>query len=187
MTSNVALKEWALVVQAMASGRQLLLVRKGGIRDPRGAFQLAHREFFLYPTLEHQSPEAVRPEFQNEFRESPSPPGDSDQVALSVYGGVAFCAQVREPAQLAGLEKYHIWKPEFFEERMIYRPQSPTLVVVLRAYRLPSPHVIPVESSYAGCKSWVPLSRTLSLQGISPVVENRRFREALEEISAKIS
>lgn len=201
MTSNIALKEWSIVVEALGSGEQLLLVRKGGIRDPKGAFQLKHREFLLYPTFEHQHEEAIRPEFRERFRpattqegEVAGPPlaaatalGESvQQVPLKVYAGVALCAEIRDPDKLQGLERYHIWQPQFFADRMRYRPQEPTLVVVVRAYRLKEPVHLPVKAEYVGCKSWVPLSTAIPIETAEPVVENQRFRKALNEISARL-
>jgi hypothetical protein len=188
--SAVALKEWAVVVEALARGEQMILVRKGGIRDPKGCFQLQHREFFLYPTWEHQNEvaaKAIRPEFQERFRVLLTQPANSATVPLRVYAGVGYIGEVRDPKQLAGLERYHIWTPEFFEERMRYRPQAPTLVVALRAYRLKQPMEHPVKPEYAGCKSWVPLGEELVVEDPEPVVENRRFRAALEEITAHLS
>lgn len=182
----MALKEWAVVVEALGQGQQILLIRKGGIQDPQGAFHLEHREFFLYPTLEHQNEEAVRPEFRQRFKESLAAPKESKAVSLGVYGGVSYVGQIRDPKQLEDLERYHIWTPEFFEKRLQYRPAAPTVVVVLRAYRLPKiiPH--PVQPEYIGCKSWVELSESLPVEGAQPVVDNQRFRTALVEISSRL-
>ncbi len=186
ITSHVALKEWAVVVEALASGDHLLLLRKGGIQDPKGIFQLEHREFLLYPTLEHQEQGMVRSPFRERFQQAFAEPADLTQVPFRVYGGVAFCGQVRSASQLAGLEKYHIWTPEFLEERMKYRPQAPTLLVLVRAYRLSLPMLRPVKPEHAGCKSWVKLDEPVPVEGAQPVVENRRFREVLEEVAARV-
>ena len=35
-----ALKEWAVVARALGSGRQTLLLRKGGIHERRGEFEV---------------------------------------------------------------------------------------------------------------------------------------------------
>ncbi len=185
MTSSVALKEWAVVVEALGTGQQLILVRKGGIRDPKGAFSLQHREFLLYPTQEHQKESQVRPEFRQHFCQGSPLTSDPAGIDFKVYGGIAFCGQIRDPEQLGGLERYHIWTPEFFKERMQYRPQAPTWVAVLRAYRLPKPIRHPAKPEYAGCKSWVPLTEAIPVEGAEPVVDNRRFRQSLEEITAR--
>lgn len=189
MTSNIALKEWAVVVEALAEGEQVLLLRKGGIRDPKGAFQLEHREFFLYPTWEHQSehPESrIRPEFWIRYKPLLARSHPEETVPLKVYAGIAYCGPVRDPKQLEGLEKYHVWTPEFIRERMKYRPQAPMLAVVLRAYRLKKEISQPVRPEYAGCKSWVPLSAALPVEETIPVIDNIRFRKALEEISRRL-
>ena len=189
MTSTIALKEWAVVVEALAEGQQLLLLRKGGIRDPKGAFQLEHREFFLYPTWEHQSeaPESkVRAEFRERYKGLFAQGCSLETIPLKIYAGVAYCAEVQDPKRLEGLRRYYIWTPEFIQERMKYRPQAPTLAVVLRVYRLMKeiPHLFRPE--YAGCKSWVPLGQALPIEGAVPIVDNQRFRKSLEEISGQL-
>ena len=51
---QVALKEWAVTVNALAEGAQILLLRKGGIHEEGKDFRVIHPEFLLYPTYEHQ-------------------------------------------------------------------------------------------------------------------------------------
>lgn len=184
MTSRMALKEWAVVVQAIGSGRQLLLLRKGGIRDPRGEFELEHREFLLYPTWEHQAPEHVRPECRTPMPPAPAP---LDPVEFRVYAGVALTWELRDPAVVDSLQRYHVWTPEFVAQRMRYRPQAPTLLVVVRAYRLKRPARRDARPEDAGCKSWVPLAEPVDVEGAEPVLDNRRFRAALEEIYGKVA
>jgi len=183
LNSKIALKEWAALVEAIGRGEQLLLVRKGGIADPGEGFQLKHREFFLYPTWEHQAEEHFRPEFRERFRKLPPEGGP---VRLQVYAGVAYQKEVKDHSVLAGLEKYHLWSPEFLEQRVRYKPELPTQVLVLRAYRIPKPVLHPVRPEYAGCKSWVELSEEIALKGAEPVLENRRFIAALEEITSRL-
>ncbi|MGH9628683.1 MAG: DUF1802 family protein, partial [Bryobacteraceae bacterium] len=60
---NIALKEWASVVSALGTGRQILLLRKGGIVEARrGGFELRHHEFLFFPTYEHQHADSLKPE-----------------------------------------------------------------------------------------------------------------------------
>ena len=178
-----------MVVEALAEGEQILLLRKGGIRDPKGVFQLEHREFFLYPTWEHQSEHPqirIRPEFRQRYGPLFAPSHPAETVSLKIYAGVAYCGLVRDPTRMEGVEKYHIWTPEFIQERMRYRPQSPIVAVVLRCYRLKKEILLPVRPEYAGCKSWVPLSAALPVEEAIPVVDNQRFRRALEAISGRL-
>jgi hypothetical protein len=42
----MAFKEWAVVCEALGSGRQSVILRKGGIAEGREGFAFLHREFF---------------------------------------------------------------------------------------------------------------------------------------------
>ena len=184
MTSQVALKEWAVVVAAIAQGKQCLLLRKGGIADPDETFRLEHREFFLFPTFEHQKRSQVRPEFHGLFDEVVAHPPAAGQVTFPLYVGVAGHWRVAAAEPLTGLDSLHIWTPEFFRERLAYKPEIPTVAVLIRAYQLPKPPTLPNRPEYAGCRSWVPLAEPQPIEGAIPVIENRKFRQLLEEASA---
>ena len=84
---RIALKEWAVVIDALARGRQVFLLRKGGIAEGRDGFELSHREFLFYPTWEHQQAGLIRPEFREDFERSrpPSP----NLVPVKYIGKVA--------------------------------------------------------------------------------------------------
>jgi hypothetical protein len=60
--SDLALKEWAVAVKALGTGKQILILRKGGIHRDDKEFRLVHPEFLLYPTYEHQKRELLDPE-----------------------------------------------------------------------------------------------------------------------------
>src|SRR6476469_947176 len=51
----IALKEWATVCHALETGRQMLLLRKGGIYEAAGEFELENPQFLLFPTYLHQN------------------------------------------------------------------------------------------------------------------------------------
>ncbi|HEX8464312.1 MAG TPA: DUF1802 family protein, partial [Abditibacterium sp.] len=78
---NVALKEWAITCEALAQGRQLVLLRKGGLLDEDGSFSLEHGQFFLLPTYLHQEEALVKPEHRDLFAAAQKLPGESLQVA----------------------------------------------------------------------------------------------------------
>ncbi|MQG56904.1 MAG: DUF1802 family protein [SAR202 cluster bacterium] len=44
-TSNMALKEWAVADRALGGGRQILILRKGGIHRDDKDFRIVHPEF----------------------------------------------------------------------------------------------------------------------------------------------
>src|SRR5690349_21807542 len=60
-----AYKEWAAICLALAQGKQSLLLRKGGIAEPNGEFQVEHMRFWLLPTYAHQQEaDGLQPEAQ---------------------------------------------------------------------------------------------------------------------------
>ncbi|SVB06991.1 uncharacterized protein METZ01_LOCUS159845, partial [marine metagenome] len=46
---QIAFKEWAVVVEAIGSGRQIVILRKGGIAEGVGGFKAEHDRFWLFP------------------------------------------------------------------------------------------------------------------------------------------
>ena len=68
--SNLALKEWSLAVEALAQGEQILILRKGGIRETEKDFKVIHPEFLLYPTYEHQNSDLIKPQYNKQFQDS---------------------------------------------------------------------------------------------------------------------
>ncbi|HTA30560.1 MAG TPA: DUF1802 family protein, partial [Candidatus Cybelea sp.] len=66
---RVAFKEWAVVVDALLRGGQIVLLRKGGLREGPGGFKIEHPEFLLFPTLFHQQRQSVIPAAQSRFDE----------------------------------------------------------------------------------------------------------------------
>jgi hypothetical protein len=50
-----------VVVDALARGEQVLILRKGGIHEQRGEFRVSHREFWLFPTQYHEAESSVIP------------------------------------------------------------------------------------------------------------------------------
>ena len=62
---STALKEWALVGQALLRGEQLVLIRKGGLIEPGSSgFTVRSPVFLFYPTFEHQTVNYVREPFR---------------------------------------------------------------------------------------------------------------------------
>src|ERR1700722_8531099 len=105
---NVALKEWASVVRALETGRQIILLRKGGILEQgeKRQFQMDQKEFLLFPTYLHQSRGELKPEI--EFEPASSEPGD---VLITAAGIVSDIIQVESRKQIDRLDDEHIWTP----------------------------------------------------------------------------
>ncbi len=70
--NRYALKEWAVVIGALISGRQSVLFRKGGITGDQSDFAVEHKEFFLYSTCLHEAAERIMPEAAKDLDETVS-------------------------------------------------------------------------------------------------------------------
>ena len=72
---RMAFKEWGVVVDALGSGEQIVVLRKGGIAEGREGFQVEHEKFWLFPTRFHQQAEGVVESAQVRFSELDWPVG----------------------------------------------------------------------------------------------------------------
>src|SRR5580693_4932558 len=115
---QIALKEWASVCAALESGRQMLLLRKGGIYESAGEFELENREFLLFPTYLHQNLTMLKPEAHADFEPKTAEP---EQVRLSAAGVVTDIIPVRSRAQIDALNEEHIWASPLIDMRFNYK------------------------------------------------------------------
>ena len=65
-----ALKEWATVVNALETGDQTVLLRKGGILEDSSGFVVESEKFFLFPTFEHQETKHLKPQFHKHLEDA---------------------------------------------------------------------------------------------------------------------
>ncbi len=184
--SSLALKEWAVVVQALAVGKQILLLRKGGLYERHGRFSTDPREFFFFPTSVHQMEQGVVSEAAPELRAALQARPLEDQLVLAHYATVADVRWLDAREQLATLDGLHCWTPETIEKRFTYK--TPGLYLfLLRMYRLPQAYTLPMLKRYAGCRSWVELGAPLSTAGAAPVLDDKTFAMKMSEIKARLS
>ena len=73
---SIGLKEWAAVSKALATGRQVVLLRKGGIHEAAGEFEVDHRQFLLFPTYLHQNLAMLKPADREGFESSGAEPAE---------------------------------------------------------------------------------------------------------------
>ncbi|MBI4308206.1 MAG: DUF1802 family protein [Chloroflexi bacterium] len=180
-----ALKEWAITVKALNEGRQVLLLRKGGVHAADRQFRVEAPEFLLYSTYEHQRADLLKPEYQPELaRLLAEGAKDAETVTISHYARVTDVFQVTDRGVVEALSPCYIWTITYAEERLNWRPRSPLYVLLLRVYRLAEPRVLPVLSAYAGCKSWLDLAEGIPLAGLTPVLSDGEYERRTRQIKA---
>ncbi len=181
-TLTTALKEWAVVQRSLLEGHQIVLLRKGGLIEDTGDFDLKARQFLIYPTYEHETERAedLQPCFGQWLREEEArklPPGE---IRIEAAAEVSDVVRVGDRAKLLNLAPQHIWSRQFIDGRYDWEPYKPVFVLLLRAYRLPSPIVLPVTRAYGGCRSWIELAEPVSTAGAVPAVSDERYARRRE-------
>ncbi|MFC4600480.1 DUF1802 family protein [Cohnella hongkongensis] len=186
MTTKIALREWAVAVKALESGRQIVVLRKGGIAEETKEFKLRSPRFYLFPSFEHQRPHLVIPEAaetvkatQDEAAETPG------AVRITAFAEAEEDLELSDAETLKRLEGLHIWTEDYAEERLKWKKTKPLHVLILRVYRLDEPQTIPIRDSYGGCKSWIEI-QDLNDCSMRPVLEDEEFRRRSEEIRNRI-
>jgi hypothetical protein len=180
---QIALKEWATVCQALESGRQMLLLRKGGIYEAAGEFELENPQFLLFPTYLHQNLNMLKPDAQAGFEPRAAEPA---QIRVSAAGEMTDIVQLKSRSQMDALEAEHVWTAPLIDMRFNYKPQNPLYLMLVRAYRLAEPVTVENTPAYAGCKSWVPLEEVITTGDARPVVDDTTYEARRRSMLAKI-
>jgi len=200
----IALKEWAIICKALEEGKQILLLRKGGIMEYRKGFEVKHNEFLLYPTFEHQSIESIKAEYKEKIKEI------SEEHNISYYNNrkkidendnnfniasnniIKLLAKVEDVIEisdkftLSGLRDYHIWSDEYVTMRMNYNPSKPMNVLLLRIYKLRKPLIVDINDKWAGCKSWIDIETDREFQNSLKLNEQNIDYDNYESNSNKV-
>src|SRR5579872_5547652 len=143
------------MVDALAAGDIICIVRKGGIRD-RNGFALRHDRFVLYPTRFHQSTDLLARQLVPHVERSHQGMAADGHVRIEYIAQVAVSVAVTDVAHLAPVQHELGLSLSAVHSRFFYREPGLTLAA-LRVGRLRTPIVVPELRRYAGCVSWLEL------------------------------
>lgn len=172
-----AFKEWAVVCDALARGRQIVILRKGGILEARSGFALESREFLLFPSYVHQDASQV-----TEGTPSPRP----DPVRITHLARVIEAKKIEDRTALHRLRPFHIYSDAIVEERFSRWQDAGVHALLVRVARLPSPLDVPRAGSYEGCKSWFDLQIEADPRRATDVLSDEAFAKLKAKALAAI-
>jgi hypothetical protein len=172
---RTAFKEWAVIVDALGQGAQILILRKGGISEGGEGFRPGPSEFFLFPTLFHQQRESVLPSAQARYDQILPLHREAAAIRIESFARVADWRLLRERTDAERLRGQHVWRDEVVTQRFDWGRDKSIHALAVRVYRLPAPVILPSIPAYAGCKSWIELERELDLAGAVPVLDDVSF------------
>ncbi|HEY3914706.1 MAG TPA: DUF1802 family protein [Verrucomicrobiae bacterium] len=175
-----AFKEWAVVVDSLSRGQQIMIFRKGGISEGRRGFEVENENFWLFPTIFHQQRDSVIPTAQARFDELARNFPPADVLRLEVFAHVTAWRRLDDLASAERLRGQHIWRDEVIAERFDWGRSKQIHALAVRVYRLPKPIELPMRDSYGGCKSWIELEEDINTEGAQPVLDSTAFAAKLE-------
>jgi hypothetical protein len=150
-----AFKEWAVIVRALLAGEQILDVRKGGLREDGRHFAVQASRCWLYPTVEHQREDLLKPAYRRWVGETEAAAPPEDEVRVDGWADIVSAVTLTDPDELATLGSKLIWTDDYVTSRLSWKRRDPLWVLAVRAYRLAAPIVVPFDPAYRGCTSWV--------------------------------
>jgi hypothetical protein len=183
---RTAFKEWAIVVDALGRGEQIVILRKGGISEGRGGFTVEHPRFLFFPTLFHQQRDSVIATAQARYDViAPGFPAP-DRLRLEYFGEVALALRLETLDDAVALHGLHIWRDEVIAERFEWGREKAIFALTVRVFRLPQAVELPMLAAYGGCKSWVELDGEISTADAAPVLSDAAFEWKLQQFRAAL-
>src|SRR5688572_8675783 len=126
-----SLKEWAAVCRALASGRQSLLLRKGGIAEGGdGEFHVEHTRFWLLPTFVHQQEAGIK---ESELplllaARAEAPPAVT--LRLTHFADVTGLYLLHDIVGVLKVRDLHVWSDDTAAARFAYRRPGLNLLLL---------------------------------------------------------
>jgi hypothetical protein len=161
-----AFKEWTLICEALGSGAQSIIIRKGGIAEGRDGFRFKHADFLLFPTLFHEQVNKLKLPSETAL---PQPPPDG-QHAVSLAAHVDWTRDVTDWEQVKALAPFHLWTETEIEKRFRQDDSPGVSVAFVRISRLSTPLLFPDAPKYGGCRSWIDVPELPAGTQLKPVL-----------------
>lgn len=180
---QIALKEWAATCRALATGRQIILLRKGGLQDAGGTFALEAPVFWLMPTGFHQTARLLKAEHRDLLDGIVEPA----QVELSLLAEVVQTWSLGQEHEARLQQAPHVWSQDYLDQRYAYQPDRLVQAAAVRVWQRAGVHTLPLVPEYGGCRSWVNLQQSLTCDQLQPVMGEASFATALRELNQLFS
>jgi hypothetical protein len=173
-----ALKEWAVAIDALRAGEAIITVRKGGIREDAREFRMEHRQFALFPSYDHQNVGQLQARYAERLERVVGNAAPTGTLRVDTWAEVTDVREISDKAQVRALEDFYVFSQAYALERLQWRPKKPLHVLLLRVFRLATPLEMPMLAEYGGCKSWIELAETVTMDRSRPAVDDDAFQAA---------
>ena len=164
---NLGFKELASVCEAIAAGRQTVLLRKAGIRESTAESVFESRSFYLLPTQYHEKKKG----------------GSPDGFAISLHVHVIQSGDLLEWSNIEKLLPLTAYDPKTIREHFDSRDEKLLHFAHIRASRLEPVWHLPASPALSGCRSWFDLPSPPSSLKEIPVPESDITRQTAKLLS----
>ena len=183
---RTALKEWAVLVDALARGDVVAMVRKGGIREQRAGFSVRHDRFLFYPTFFHEKEAELAERFRPALAASHAERPPEGRIRLAHVAEVVALWRVPELEPLRAIASAHGLAWAAVESRFHYKQRPGVQVVAVRVRTLPHPVELPEARRYGGCVSWVELDEAVDVAGARAVLDEPALARRVAALTAAL-
>lgn len=178
---SIGFKEWALICRELDSGRQSLILRKGGIAEGRAGFRFEHDDFLLIPTLFHEQVGKLKlPD------STPLPEIQKGMHTICNRVFVEWARDLTDWQQVKRLDGFHLWREHVVRERFEYDGKQGVSLAFVRVFKLETPVSLPDEPKFGGCRSWVNLPDAAGMKNYQPVLDDQAHRRVESQILAAL-
>ena len=165
---HAAFKEWAVICEALGTGLQSVIIRKGGIAEGRKGLPFATTNSCCFP-----------PGFTSNWKRPPCrriplvPDEPGEELEVRYTASIEWSGILTDWERVARLRAFHVLRESVIEERYHYRGTEGVHVAFVRVYRLDPPLRLKNEKKYG----WLPfLDRSSRDRRQGPGLCNQRRR-----------
>ena len=178
-----------MVCDALETGEQNIILRKGGIHEGRTGFSFDHEQFVLFPTLFHEQVKHLkRDQLPNCYKKQDTEHQPGDKITIKCWAQIKSVWNLTCWETIKKLDSYHIWTLKTVRERFEWSESAGSKpgikMALLRTYKLRQPWNIKYQKKYGGCRSWLKLEGFESkLKNTStPVIDDQQYESTLQKL-----
>jgi hypothetical protein len=179
---DVAYKESAVVCQALADGRQSLILQKSD-KNSSWEFGEGPTRFWLWPTYSGESKSGVKPDVSDLEKKSLAAKPPDGTVRLTHIGDVGGIFQVRDEMALMSISALHVWSDDVVRA-MFHAGPSGVLVIPIRVFRSAKAYEIPEKAGNVEYDRFTFLDRGVAPTGLQPVLDDEAYRDVIAKLEA---
>lgn len=189
MNKALAFKEWQVVCEALGTGRQSLIFRKGGIHEGRRGFAFKEEDFLLFPTRFHSQMEQVIESARAQCRVAPEWEV-GERLELQYVARAEWAKTLTDWQQVKALRGQHVWTENCLRERFDWAGKGMAAgsihCALVRVFKMPQVIALEYEKGFGGCRSWlelpVELPEASSWRPVLGDVEHDMRRHQLDDV-----